>query len=199
MAARNGAIWPSGAALPTRGTISPPAAPSPFPASPSASTPVFRAGTLQGFGELGYGIEAGGARFEPFANLAQVNLHANGFAENGGAAALSGRRGTTDVTFTTLGLRAEHKLGLGTVDATLRGLVGWRHAFGDTTPTATLAFSAGDAFAIAGAPIARDSAVAEAGLDLKLTPDSSFGLSYIGQFASGARDNGFNANLAVRF
>lgn len=96
-------------------------------------------------------------------------------------------------------MRAEHELGLGTVEATLRGLLGWRHAFGDTTPTATLAFSAGDAFAIASVPIAKDSAVAEAGLDLKLTLDASFGVSYIAQFASGAQDNGFKANLAVRF
>ncbi|WP_280821347.1 autotransporter domain-containing protein [Pseudaminobacter soli (ex Li et al. 2025)] len=159
----------------------------------------YHAGTLQAFGEVGYGIEAGPARFEPFANLAHVRLHTNGFTENGGVAALSGCSDTTDTTFTTLGLRAEHKLGFGTVDATLRGVLGWRHAFGDTTPTATQAFSAGDAFTIAGVPIAKDSAVIEAGLDLKLTPEASFGLSYIGQFASGARENGFKANLAVRF
>ncbi|MEP9372815.1 autotransporter domain-containing protein [Mesorhizobium sp. KR1-2] len=159
----------------------------------------YHAGTFQAFGELGYGIEAGAVRFEPFANLVHVSLHTNGFAENGGAAALSGRSATTDVSFTTLGLRAEHKLGLGTVDATVRGMLGWRHAFGDTTPTATQAFSAGDAFTIAGVPLARNSAVIEAGLDLELTPDATFGLSYIGQFASGARDHGFKANLAVRF
>ncbi|WP_280822663.1 autotransporter outer membrane beta-barrel domain-containing protein [Pseudaminobacter soli (ex Li et al. 2025)] len=159
----------------------------------------YHAGTLQAFGEVGYGIETGAARFEPFANLAHVRLHTNGFTENGGVAALSGCSDTTDTTFTTLGLHAEHKLGFGTVDATLRGVLGWRHAFGDTTPTATQAFSAGDAFTIAGVPIAKDSAVIEAGLDLKLTPEASFGLSYIGQFASGARENGFKANLAVRF
>ncbi len=48
-------------------------------------------------------------------------------------------------------------------------------------------------------PIARDSAVLEAGLDLNLNPDATLGLSYTGQFAAGARDNGFKANLAVRF
>lgn len=159
----------------------------------------YHAGTFQAFGEFGYGIEDGAVRFEPFANLAHVSLHTDGFTENGGAAALSGRSDTTDATFTTLGLRAEHNLGLGTVEATLRGMLGWRHAFGDTTPTATQAFLAGDAFTIAGVPIARNSAVIEAGLDLELTPDATFGLSYIGQFASGAQENGFTANLAVRF
>ncbi|WP_348648292.1 autotransporter domain-containing protein [Rhizobium sp. ARZ01] len=73
------------------------------------------------------------------------------------------------------------------------------HAFGDTTPTASQAFSAGDVFTIAGVPIAKNNAVIEAGLDLSLTPDATFGLSYTGQFAADARDSGFKANLAVRF
>ncbi|SHF94813.1 outer membrane autotransporter barrel domain-containing protein [Devosia limi DSM 17137] len=119
----------------------------------------YGAGTLQAFGELGYGFDMGSTRFEPFANLAYVNLHNGNFAEQGGAVAVSGASSTTGVTFITLGLRAEHALALGTVDATLRGMVGWRHAFGDTTPMNSHAFSAGDAFAIAGTPMARDSAM----------------------------------------
>ena len=159
----------------------------------------YGAGTLQAFGELGYGIDMGSTRFEPFANLAYVNLHNGGFAEQGGAVALSGASSTTGVTFTTLGLRAEHALTLGTIDATLRGMVGWRHAFGDTTPENAHAFSVGDAFTIAGTPFARDSAVVEAGLDMKLTPGATFGLSYIGQLSGTAQDHGFKANLNVRF
>ena len=106
---------------------------------------------------------------------------------------------STNVTFTTLGLRGEHNLALGTGDAILRGMIGWRHAFGDTTPLSTHAFSAGTAFTIAGAPIARNSAVIEAGLDLNPTPNATFSLSYIGQLASGAQDHGLKANFAMRF
>src|SRR3546814_12194122 len=76
---------------------------------------------------------------------------------------------------------------LGTVSAALRGMLGWRHAFGETTPESAHAFSAGDAFTIAGAPIAQDSAVLEAGLDLRLAPDATFGLSYTGQLRSEER------------
>lgn len=159
----------------------------------------YNVGTLQAFGELGYGIEMGSTRFEPFANLASVNLHNGSFAEQGGAVALSGASSATGVTFTTLGLRAEHALTLGTIDATLRGMVGWRHAFGDATPKSELAFSVGDAFTIAGTPMARDSAVVEAGLDMKLTPGATFGLSYIGQLSGVAQDHGFKANLNVGF
>jgi len=160
----------------------------------------YSAGTFQAFGEFGYGIDTGtGSRFEPFINLAHVSLHSNGFTEQGGAAALAATSSTTNVTFATLGLRGEHNLALGAVDATLHGMIGWRHAFGDITPQSTHTFSAGNAFTIAGVPIARNSAVIEAGLDLNLTPEATFGLSYTGQLAADAYDQGFKANLNVRF
>lgn len=80
--------------------------------------------------------------------------------------------------------------------ATLTGMMGWRHAFGDTIPESTHAFSAGDAFTVAGTPIARNGAVVEAGVDLDLTPTATFGLAYQSRFASGTRDHGFKA---IRF
>lgn len=159
----------------------------------------YHAGTLQVFGELGYGINAGAVRFEPFASLAHVRLRTDGFSERGGAAALSGRSENTDVTFSTLGLRAEYRLSASATKATLRAALGWRHAFGDTTPVARQGFSAGDAFAMAGVPIAKDSAIVEAGVDLSLTSNATFGFSYSGQLAGSSRDHGVKANLAIRF
>jgi fibronectin-binding autotransporter adhesin len=159
----------------------------------------YAAATFQAFGELAYGIDMGGTRFEPFANLAYVGLHSDGFAEQGGAAALRGADGNADVTFTTLGLRAEHNIALGMVEATVSGLLGWQHAFDDTNPQSTQAFATGNTFSIAGAPISRNAAVIEAGLDLNLTPQATFGLSYTGQLATKAQDHGFKANLTVRF
>ena len=160
----------------------------------------YNAGTLQAFGEMGYGFDMGnGVRFEPFANLAHVSLRSDGFTEAGGNAALTGYSQTTNVTFTTLGMRGEHAVALGTVDATFKGMLGWQHAFGDTTPTSKNAFTAGDAFSIAGSPIARDSAVIEAGLDLNLTPYTTFGLTYTSQIAAFARNHGFRASFNVSF
>lgn len=156
----------------------------------------YHAGTVQAFGELGYAFATGAARFEPFANLAHVSLHTGGFGEGSGIAALSGQSDTTSVTFTTLGLRAEHALA---GNATLRGMIGWRHAFGDVTPESTLAFQGSDAFSIAGNPIAHNSALIDAGLDFNLTPYAKLGLSYSGQLAKSSRDHGFRANLNVRF
>lgn len=159
----------------------------------------YDAGTWQAFGELGYGINAAGMRLEPYANLAHVRLRTERFTEQGGAAALSGQAKSDHATFTTLGLRAERQFELGAAQATLSGALGWRHAFGDMTPKAENRFQGGDAFTIAGVPIARNSAVVEAGLDIRFTPNASLGLTYAGQLASSARDHGVKANLAVRF
>jgi outer membrane autotransporter protein len=142
----------------------------------------------------------GEARFEPFANLAYVNLHTDGFAEKGGAAALKAGASSTDMTFTTLGLRASTNVDLDGTTVTARGMVGWRHGFGNMTPTARMRFAgAGDAFTVAGVPVARNVAVVEAGLDVALTPDADFGVSYGAQFGSGAVDQSLKANLNIRF
>ncbi|MGO4557682.1 autotransporter domain-containing protein [Rhizobiales bacterium 3FA27D7] len=158
-----------------------------------------RAGTTQIFGELGYGMKAGNVAFEPFANLAYVNVHTSGFTEKGGAAALAVRGGSNAVTFTTFGIRASTDFDLGAVKTTARGMFGWRHGFGDVTPTITQAFAGSSAFTIAGVPIARDSTALEAGLDVALTPTATLGISYQGQLAANARDHGVRADLNVSF
>ncbi len=160
----------------------------------------YKAGTFQIFGELGYGIELDtNTRLEPFINLAHVSLRRDGFAEQGGAGALSVARSSADSSFATLGITGEHNFALGVLDATSRGMIGWRHGFGDITPQSTHAFSAGNAFTIAGIPIARNTAVIEAGLDLDFTPDATFGISYRGEIGARHRDHGFTASLSVRF
>lgn len=170
-----------------------------FPDFTDSLSGSYRAGTSQAFGEFGYTIKAGGIGFEPFANLAYVNLDTSGFHETGGAAALAVEGGSNDVTFTTLGLRASGDFDIGGLKATARGTIGWRHAYGDTTPTITQAFAGSSAFTIAGAPIASDSAIAEAGLDLAVTPGTTLALAYNGQIAKQARNHAFRADLNIRF
>ncbi|WP_281011180.1 autotransporter outer membrane beta-barrel domain-containing protein [Borborobacter arsenicus] len=172
-----------------------------FPGFADSLSADYDAGTFQAFGELGYRVDTATASFEPFANLAYVNLHTNGFTEKGGAAALTSPSQTTDATFTTLGVRASTGFDLGGMKATARGMLGWTHAFGDTTPLATpaFAFAGGDAFTIAGVPIAKDAAVLETGLDWNLTEAATLGVAYQGQFGSGATQNGFDATLHVKF
>ena len=171
-----------------------------FPGFADSLTAGYNAGTLQAFTEVGYGIDLGTAKLEPFANLAYVNFDANGFTEKGGAAALTGAGGSADTTFTTLGLRASTSFNMGETLVTAKGMLGWRHAFGDTTPSVTMNYASGSsAFSIGGVPIARDLAVVEAGLDFQFAPTATLGVTYGGQFGSGVVDQSFKANLNVKF
>ena len=160
----------------------------------------YNAATAQAFGELGYRMQAGNVALEPLANLAYVNLHTDGFTEKGGAAALTDGSANTDATFTTLGLRASTSFDLNGTTVTANGMLGWRHAYGNVTPNTTMRFAGGgDAFSIGGVPIARNAAVVEAGLDFALSPTAMLGVSYGGQFGSGAIDQTFRANFNVKF
>ncbi|MGN7964208.1 autotransporter outer membrane beta-barrel domain-containing protein, partial [Brucella sp. 22210] len=171
-----------------------------FPGFADNVTGDYDAGSFQLFGELGYKIHYGKALFEPYAGLAYLHLKTDGFDETGQtAAALSVQSGTTDTSFSTLGFRASTEFALGSITATARTDLGWRHAYGDITPVSTASFIGSNAFTVSGLPIAEDAALIEAGLDFKLTDDATLGLSYNGQFASGAKQNGFNAKLSVSF
>ena len=152
------------------------------------------------FGDVGYQLRTGAVRYEPFANLAYVNLHTSGFTETGGPAALRVAAGSTDVTFSTLGLRGQTTLASSFGETTLRGSIGWRHAYGDVIPTALMTFAAGgNPFLIAGVPIAKDALAVDAGFDVRITPTAMLSLSYNGQYGSGLTDTGMKANLTVKF
>ncbi|MCL8000334.1 autotransporter domain-containing protein [Brucella sp. 21LCYQ03] len=159
----------------------------------------YHARTLQAFGELGYRIDTTVAAFEPFANLSHVRLHTDGFTENGGVAALTVNGNNTNTTFTTLGMRASAPLSLGSTNANLKGTLGWRHAYGDITPNSTQLFAGSNPFTVDGIAIAKDAALVEAGFDVPITEAAKFGVSYVGQFGSGTKQNGFNATLNVKF
>jgi outer membrane autotransporter protein len=159
-----------------------------------------QARTAQVFGEAGYAVAVGAATLEPYASLAAARLKTEGLSEKGGAAALDAGAQTLDTRFTTLGLRASGKdFDLAGKPATFSGGIGWRHAFGDTTPVTQLSFAGGPAFSVQGVPIARNATLVEAGLDLRLSPQATLSFGYSGQFASGSSDNGLRLGLNVRF
>ncbi|HET7837659.1 MAG TPA: autotransporter domain-containing protein, partial [Variovorax sp.] len=163
---------------------------------PTAS---YKAQTAQLFGELGWRIDAGAVAVEPFAGLAYVNLHTDDFSERGGFAALHGAGDSTDIGYSTLGVRATTDVELGGAKMTLRGMLGWRHAIGSTSQYASMALASQSAFVVAGVPIAKDAAVVEAGLDFSLRKDLTLGVSYLGQAGSGVTDNGVKATLLWKF
>ncbi len=162
----------------------------------------YNARTTQVFGEAGYALSFDRVSVEPFAGLAYVNYRSDRINETGGAAALTGRRQAFDMGFSTLGMRAAATVTApsDTTVVTVRGTLGWRHAFGDVTPEQRLAFRTGsDSFTVVGVPIARDSLLVEAGLDIDVTNYARFGLTYSGQFATKTRDHAVKGSLTLRF
>jgi len=155
----------------------------------------YTAATTQAFGEVSYHVQAEKVDIEPFANLAYVNLHTDNFVETGGAATLSGAGNTEGVTFTTLGLRGTYDVTLGDNLVGTHATVGWRHAFGDLTPSTTVNFAGSSAFTIQGVPLAQDGAAYGVGFDLSVAENVLLGLSYDGQYASNASDNTIKLNL----
>ncbi|MEP9379781.1 autotransporter domain-containing protein [Aquabacter sp. CN5-332] len=156
--------------------------------------------TTQLFGEIARGFAVGGTTFEPFAGLAYVHLDLGGFTETGGAAALTSGGLTQDNTFTTLGVRVSQTVPFGPGSLTGRGSLAWQYAFGDVDPQLTLAFaSSGSPFSITGAPIGRNAALLNVGLDYQATANVVVGISYGGQFSDQGQDNAVNGRLSVSF
>ncbi|MEW5421758.1 autotransporter domain-containing protein [Amorphus sp. 3PC139-8] len=179
-----------------------------FPGFSQYLTGSTNAGTSQVFGEAGYEVGTGWAAFEPFAGLAYVSVSTDAYAESGGSAALSVQSDTTEVTYSTVGVRASATIpmSLASAQAKVTGLLGWRHAFGSLDPTATNAFAGGSAFTVEGVPIAEDVAVVGAGLefDLGAVPmrgisGATLGVFYDGQFGSDLVDNAATGRLTIEF
>ncbi|CAB3814884.1 hypothetical protein LMG26846_00110 [Achromobacter insuavis] len=158
----------------------------------------YRANTTQVFTELGYTLAPGnGLTLEPYAGLAWAGLRSRAFQESGGSAALSGTRQATRTTTATLGLRAAQSLQMGPLQGSVTAGAGWRRAFGDLRPTSTLAFDTGSAFTVTGAPIARNAALLEAGLQAQAGRNATVALNYAGQLGAGSRDH--SATLSWRW
>jgi fibronectin-binding autotransporter adhesin len=175
-----------------------------FPGFADSLSSGYGGDTLQAFGEAGWRVAVAGfgqaTSIEPFVGAMAMHIHSDSFRETGGAAALIGAAQGYDYATTTLGLRAEASL-FSDAPLTAHGMVGWRHAFGDVTPTSTLALASSPSipFSIAGAPIARDALLIEAGLDWRFGKAATFGLFYSGELGSRDQDNAVKGKLEVAF
>lgn len=167
-----------------------------LPGYADSLTGSYDAATTQLFGDLGYQLQSDIAKFEPFADFAYVNLDTDGFAEHGGAAALTAQGGNMNTAFSTFGLRAASVFVWDDTRFSVTGSAGWRHAYGDVAPGTTLAFNGGSSFRIGGVPIARDVAVFSAGVNAAVCKDISLGLSYSNQTGSGYLEHAVMGNLS---
>jgi outer membrane autotransporter protein len=175
-----------------------------FPGFSNVVTSGYDGHTVQAFGEAGYRMDLDeswdDAWIEPFLGLLAMQIHTDSFAESGGAAALIGAAHSYDFGATTLGLKGQMPVSAAT-PLVLKGTLGWRHMFGEITPDTNLAFASasGTAFTIGGAPIARNSLIAEAGLAWTLSPNATVGLYYSGDIAGGTYDNVVKAKIEFTF
>jgi outer membrane autotransporter protein len=162
----------------------------------------YDAGLGQLFGEVAYAAEVKGVAVEPFGGLAWVNLQTDDFTEKGGSSALSGSSGSSDVGYSTLGIRLAKDFVLQNgIVLSPRASVAWQYAFGDLTPEASLAFADASnmSFTVAGAPIAENAALIDAGVDLRLSQRARLGLSYYGQLSADAQQNAVRGDFSWRF
>jgi uncharacterized protein with beta-barrel porin domain len=78
-------------------------------------------------------------------------------------------------------------------------MVGWRHAYGDLTPERTMTFAeTGASFLVAGAPVAGDSAVVEAGVDVAAGA-ATVGVTYSGALSGSASSHAVKVSGALTF
>lgn len=151
------------------------------------------------FGEAGYAVHFEAVDLEPFLGADYVHAETNGHGEQGGIAALTTRGWSTDLGFTTLGLRVSKDIAVSGSEVTLRGSLAWRHAFGDTTPSVVQSFTGSSPFTAAGTAITRDAVVVETGFDVAIGRSATLGVAYDGQFGKGAIEQTARADLRWKF
>ena len=164
--------------------------------------------TVQGFAEVGYGIDLGKVgkgtvALEPFAGIALARFDRDASTERGiSIAALSIRSDDQSVAFSTIGLRGAATFALGDgLTATPRLSAAYQHASGDVRPSADLAFLAGGApFTVSGTPLTKDALLFEAGVEFKLANDAvRLNIDYSGRVGDEVEEHAIKGGLNVRF
>jgi T5SS/PEP-CTERM-associated repeat protein len=169
-----------------------------FPSFAQTLNANYWAGTAQAFAELGYAFALERITIEPFVRGALLHHSAMGYAETGGTAALTGNVDTNVSGLITLGLRGESEIVLGDeLVAKATGLIGVQREVG-ANPTTTHAFDGSTPFTVM-APGFGTGVVAEAGLSIDLSSQSTLSLMTRGGFGSGAAAGGVSATFAGKF
>ncbi len=159
----------------------------------------YASATSQLFADVSWTQQWNAVRFQPFANLAYVNLKTDAFQESGGAAALSSGGGNDAIATSTVGLRWSMDWSQGDVPILFSGMLGWRHVAGDVTPYSSLAFAGGSPLLIGGVDIPQNSIVTQFGISAKLAKSARLTLAYTGEFGKDLRSSAAQINFVTRF
>lgn len=160
----------------------------------------YSADAVQTYGEIAHAFTAGDMEIEPFANLSLTWQRSEGFAETGGAAALTVTGAESTQAETLIGLRAAKHLDLLGHPARLRGMLGWNHAFEAEGDGPLFSFAGSSAFSLDGVDTAGDSLAVEAGLDIAAAGNgTTVGLTYGGNFSADAQSHLVKLTLSHQF
>jgi outer membrane autotransporter protein len=152
--------------------------------------------TLTGFIEGAWTFKFGNGLVSPFLNVAHTKVETNAVTETGGVAALRAFDAATNVSFSTLGARGQVNFAH---DLNVHGELGWQHAFGDTTPEATLQFVAGGpAFTEYGVPVAKNAGLGRIGLGWH-QGNVAVSADYEGLSGGGVKDQATKVSVSVMF
>lgn len=158
----------------------------------------YSAHTAQLFAEVGYAMgQYDKQGFEPFVGITLGEQRTNSFKESGGFAALSSESSRDTLASTTLGVRAHSDFVLAGKDTRVRASLGVRHAWGNLSQNRTMAFEGSSSFTVAGAPLARNTALVGLQAEMALSRYSALVLGYNGEYGSGSRDQ--SASVKVRW
>ncbi|MCT6845269.1 autotransporter domain-containing protein, partial [Bombella apis] len=159
-------------------------------------------GTAQTFAELGYKMRTGRGVFEPFMNVAYVNMQTNSYHEHGNEAALRSRGTDTGVTFSTFGFCAATTLNIGRTIFMPHLTAAYRHGFGRLGSRQHEAFATTGGTSdmdVAGVLLSSNAAVVNAGMTARLTDRIDLDLSYIGQYGNQSTESGATGTFKMKF
>lgn len=160
----------------------------------------YAADAVQAYAEIGHAFRLEDTEIEPFANLALTWQRSAGFAETGGASALTVSAAESIQAETLVGLRAAHPVELFGAPARVRGMLGWNHAFDARGEGPLFSFAGSNAFSLEGAETGGDSLAVEAGLDFTAADNGMMlGMTYGGNFSADAQSHLVKLTLSRQF
>jgi outer membrane autotransporter protein len=158
----------------------------------------YTAHTAQLFAEVGYAMgQYDKQGLEPFVGITLGEQRTGRFNERGGFAALSSESSRDTLASTTLGLRVHSDFKLAGKNTRVRASLGVRHACGGLSENRSMAFEGASSFTVAGAPLARNTALVGLQAEMELSRSAALVLGYNGEYGSGSRDH--SANVKIRW
>ncbi|UWQ94560.1 autotransporter domain-containing protein [Rhodobacteraceae bacterium M385] len=149
--------------------------------------------------EASYGHYINDLMLQPFAGLSYTRLEVDGFAETGGAAALTVAAASHDLTTAHLGVRFAREVTFGNTVVEANGSLGYHHVFGDTSPLSNVSLGGSPSVNIAGVPLARDSFTLGLGAAIQLTDTTALSMDYIGELSANAQSYRANLTFEIQF